>query len=254
LFVCSALAWIRLMIAALRSLWLWLTSGLLMLLWALYLALVWLFDRTPLRRRTARCFRNLGRGFALITPWRVLVRGQERIDASQTYVVVCNHQSLTDIPVIAHVRLDAKWFGKAELFRLPVIGWMMRMAGDIPVVRSNKRDAAKALLHCSKVLRQHCSVVFFPEGTRSPDGQVLPFNDGPFQLAIRERVPVLPIAVEGSGEALPKNTWLFGRGRDIHVGILEPVPVDGWTVDRVSELREVVRGRIVDEVNRLRQQ
>ena len=112
------------------------------------------------------------------------------MDPAQVYVIVSNHQSLADIPVITHLKLDTKWLAKAELFRVPVFGWMLRMAGDVPVERGDTRKAAKAMLQCARYLRQRCSVVFFPEGTRSRDGAVLPFNEGPFQLAIREQAPV----------------------------------------------------------------
>jgi 1-acyl-sn-glycerol-3-phosphate acyltransferase len=108
-------------------------------------------------------------------------------------------------------------------------------------------------LRCARYLRQHCSVVFFPEGTRSPDRRVLPFNEGPFQLAIREHIPILPLVVDGSGAALPRNSWIFGKTQDIYLRILEAVSVDGWDIKQVAALRDAVRQRIVDELDRLRQ-
>ena len=156
-------------------------SAALILLWLPVLGLVRLFDREPLRLRTASWFRRLGRAIARVNPWRLHITGSENIGAGQVYVVVSNHQSWADIPLISHLKLDTKWLGKAELFRLPVVGWMMRMAGDVPVERADRRKAAQALLQCARYLRQRVSVVFFPEGTRSRDGEVLPFNDGPFQ-------------------------------------------------------------------------
>jgi len=167
-------------------------------------------------------------------------------------VVVSNHQSLADIPVVSHLKLDTKWLGKAELFRLPVIGWMMHMAGDVPIERSDRRKAATAMLQCARYLRQRCSVVLFPEGTRSPDGRVLPFNQGPFQLAIREQVPILPLVVEGSGAALPRNSWVFRGDHDIYLRILDAVPVDGCDLSHVPSLRDTVRQKIVDELDRMR--
>ena len=178
---------------------------------------------------------------ARVNPWRLHISGRERVQPGQVYVIVSNHQSFADIPVVSHVNIDAKWLGKAEMFRVPLIGWMLRMAGDIPVARGDRRKSAQALLQCARYLRHGCSIVFFPEGTRSRDGQVLPFNEGPFQLAIRERVPVLPLVVEGTGDALPRNSWLFGGARDIHLRILEPVSVEGWTVKQSGELRDAVR-------------
>ena len=240
------------MLRYLRSLWIWTASGGLILLWAPLLAIVRLWDPDPRRLRTARFFRRLGPALARVNPWRVHVSGAENIRSGETYVVVSNHQSFADIPVIAHLKLDTKWLGKAEIFRVPILGWMLRTVGDVPVARSDPRNAAKALLQCARYLRQHCSVVFFPEGTRSPGGLVLPFNDGPFQLAIRERVPILPLVVAGSGDALPRDSWLFGPAHDIELRVLEPVSVGGWSTTQASVLGETVRQRIIAELDRLR--
>ena len=240
------------MIPILRSLWIWIASAALILLWAPLLGIIRLTDRDPCRRRTGRWFRRLGRAFAKVNPWRIHIRGREHLDPSQVYVIVSNHQSLADIPVITHLRLDTKWLAKAELFRLPVVGWMLRMAGDIPVERTDRGESAKAKIRCAYYLRRHCSVVLFPEGTRSRDGQILPFKAGPFRLAIHERVRILPLVVEGSGTALPRNTWIFGPPSDIHLQILEPVPADGWIAAGASALRDEVRRRMVDALDRVR--
>lgn len=223
-----------------------------MLVWLAVMSAVRLTDRDPLRLRTARCFRRLGRALAKVNPWRIHIAGSANLRPREAYVVVSNHQSLADIPLIAHLPLDAKWLGKATLFRIPVVGWMMRMAQDVPVERGDRRKAAQALLECARYLRRGCSVVFFPEGTRSPAGEVLPFNDGPFQLAIREQTPVVPVVVEGTGSALPRNTWVFGGVVDIHLRVLEPVPVADLTVKQTGELRDSVRRKIIDELDRLR--
>ncbi|HLY19556.1 MAG TPA: lysophospholipid acyltransferase family protein [Bryobacteraceae bacterium] len=236
----------------LRSIWIWTATAALILLWAPLLGIIRLSDPDPRRLRTGRWLRRLGRNIARVNPWRIHIAGREHLDPNQVYVIVSNHQSLADIPVITHLRLDTKWLAKAELFRFPVVGWMLRMAGDIRVERSDLREGAKAQLRCARYLRQHCSVVFFPEGTRSRDGQVLPFKDGPFRLAIRERVRVLPLVVEGSRTALPRNTWIFGPPSDIHLQILEPVSVDGWIRAGAPALRDEVRRRMVDALDRVR--
>jgi 1-acyl-sn-glycerol-3-phosphate acyltransferase len=240
------------MIRLLRSIWIWTASAALILFWTPLLGMVRLFDRDPMRLRTGRWFRRLGRCLATVNPCRIHISGLEKLNPKQVYVIVSNHQSLADIPVITHLKLNTKWLAKAELFRLPVVGWMLRMAGDVPVDRSDRRKGAKAMLQCARYLRQGCSVVFFPEGTRSPDGEVLPFNEGPFVLAIRERVPVLPLVVEGSGMALPKRSWIFGGTQDVYVRILDTVSVEGRNVKQSGELRDEVRRRIVDELDRLR--
>jgi 1-acyl-sn-glycerol-3-phosphate acyltransferase len=223
-----------------------------MTLWVPLLGVIRVFDREPRRLRTGRWFRRLGRVLARINPWRIHISGAEHVNPRLVYAIVSNHQSLADIPVIAYLKLDTKWLGKAELFRMPVIGWMARMAGDVPIERSDRRKGATAMLRCARYLREGCSVVFFPEGTRSPDGTVLPFQEGPFQLAIREQVPILPLVVEGSRTALPRNSWIFGTSQDIHLRILEAVSVEGWNIRQAPALRDAVRQQIVDELERLR--
>jgi 1-acyl-sn-glycerol-3-phosphate acyltransferase len=237
---------------ALRSIWLWAANAALMLAWTVIVTVVRVCDRDPLHRLTARAFRQLGPVMGRVNPWRVEVSGVENADPRQVYVIVSNHQSLADIPVITHLKLDTKWLGKAELFRVPLLGWMLRMAGDVPVERGEARKAAKAMLRCARYLREGCSVVFFPEGTRSRDGALLPFNEGPFQLAIREQVPVLPLVVEGSGAALPRNTWLFGGTLTIRLRVLPPVAVSGRNVKQTGALRDEVREMIAAELERLR--
>jgi 1-acyl-sn-glycerol-3-phosphate acyltransferase len=240
------------MIRLLRSVWIWTASAVLVLLWLPLLATVRLFDGERRRLRTGRWFRRLGRALAKVNPWRIHISGCENVIANHVYVIVSNHQSLADIPLIAHLRVDTKWLAKIELFRLPIVGWMLRMAGDVPIDRSDRHKSAKAMLQCARYLRHGCSVVFFPEGTRSPNGKVLPFNDGPFQLAIRERVPILPLVVEGSGSALSKTSWIFGDTQDVQLRILEAVSVDGWSTPQSPALRDAVRQRIVDELDLIR--
>ena len=235
----------------LQSCWMWVGSTVLVLAWTPVLAVVRLVDKTPERLRTARSFRHLGRLLARINPWRIQISGSENIVTDQVYVIVSNHQSVADIPVISHLKQDTKWLAKAELFRVPIFGWMLRMAGDISIERSNPRQAATALLKCAHYLRQRCSVVFFPEGTRSSDGELLAFNDGPFRLAIREQVPILPLVVHGSGLALPKGSPLIGGTEDIILRILKPVSVEGWTSKQASALRDAVHQCIADELCRL---
>lgn len=240
------------MFSALRSIYIWSASAILVLIWVPLMGIVRLFDRDPRRIKSARWLRRLGRLFTKVNPWRIHTTGLEHLDPTQTYVVVSNHQSLADIPILCHIRIDAKWMAKVELFRMPIVGTLLRMAGDIPVDRTDMRKAARSLMDCARVLRQGCSVVFFPEGTRSLDGQVLPFNDGPFLLAIRERKPILPLVVEGSGSALPRHSWIFSKAQDIQLRVLEPILSDGFNTKQTAELRGLVRQRIVDELNRLR--
>ena len=141
------------MMATLRSIWVWFSITVLILLWLPLLALVRLFDRDPAHYHTGRWFRRLGAAMTVINPvWRVRVSGEKIEDPRRPYVVVSNHQSNVDIPVISRLPWDMKWVAKAELFKLPIVGWMMRMADDIPVDRRSKTSRARVLVKAGRCL------------------------------------------------------------------------------------------------------
>jgi len=237
------------MIASLRSIWIWTSVLLLIVIWVPWLAIIRLFDRDPVRYRTGRWFRRLGVAMTKVNPtWNLLVSGVPIANPRNPYVVVSNHQSLADIPLISHLPWEMKWVAKKELFKLPFIGWMLRLAGDIPLDRQDRRSGARMLMSAARYLSMHCSVIFFAEGTRSPNGQVGRFNDGAFALAVKARVPILPVVVEGSRDCLPKRSWKFGPAQTIRVAVLAPVETAGMTKEDIPNLRDHVRGVIMNQV------
>lgn len=233
----------------LRSLWAWSAVTLLIFLWLPFLAMVRLFDRDPAHYRTGYVFRRLGWLMTKVNPaWRVRVSGYTVEDPRRPFVVVSNHQSLADIPVISCLPWEMKWVAKTELFRIPFVGWMMRLAGDIEVNRADPKSRTRVLLNVRRTLQAKCSVMFFPEGTRSRDGALLPFNEGAFLLAIKEQVPVLPVVVDGTQNALPKNSWRFGEADDIRVKVLHPIKTEGMATSEAGRLSKEVRAKIVAEL------
>ncbi|MEM1118647.1 MAG: lysophospholipid acyltransferase family protein, partial [Bacteroidota bacterium] len=155
------------------------------------------FDRTPARVRTGRAFREMGSWIPRVNPfWSVEVGGVAPATLSHPFVVVSNHQSLGDIPVVSLLPWEMKWVGKKSLFEIPVLGWLMKLAEDIPVDRTDPQSRATVLTRARRVLEKGCSVMFFAEGTRSRDGRLKRFHDGAFRLAIDAGVPVLPVAVD----------------------------------------------------------
>jgi 1-acyl-sn-glycerol-3-phosphate acyltransferase len=229
------------------SLWAWLVLVLCILIWFPVMVVLLLvtgpFDRG--RYIVGYVFRRIGPAMATLNPlWRFRYSGTMPQNPRQPYVVVSNHESFADILLISHLPWEMKWLSKAELFRIPIMGWMMWLAGDIPVKRGFGPSAVEAMERCRKALRQRVSVMIFPEGTRSKTAELLPFKDGAFRLAIEAGVPILPLALSGTGTALPKHGWRFGRSA-AHLRVLEPVDTAGLTLADVPALKARIRDLIV---------
>jgi 1-acyl-sn-glycerol-3-phosphate acyltransferase len=228
------------------SLWIWIVTGLLTVVWLPWLALVWLFTapRDPGRYVVGRWFRRAAVTAVALNPlWKFRTSGVRIGDPRRPYVAVANHESFADIFLISHLPWEMKWLSKEAIFRIPFMGWMMKLAGDIEVRRGEARSRAEALEQCRDRLLKRVSVMIMPEGTRSPDGRLLPFKDGAFRLAVELGLPILPIAVAGTRDAMPKGSLLFNRAV-AEARVLEPVETAGLSLDDVPALRERVRGMI----------
>lgn len=210
-------------------------------------------DRDPGRRIRGRWMRRFGRWTSGASPlWRFSVGGEGPPDIlSRGYVVVSNHESTSDPFLLSHLPWDMRWVSKEDLFRLPLIGFLLRCGGDIPLRRGDRASVLEMLAECRRTLAAGVPVMLFPEGTRSPDGQLLPFKDGAFALAVAAGVPVLPLAVSGTRQCRPKGSLWFGDA-EARVAILDPVPTEGLGMADVPRLREQVREEIATAVERLR--
>jgi 1-acyl-sn-glycerol-3-phosphate acyltransferase len=230
------------------SIWTWLILVSCVVLWLPLMALVRLvtapFDRG--RYAVGYLFRQIPVVVAAVNPlWRFRRAGTMPSDPRRPYVVVSNHESFVDILLISHLPWEMKWLSKAELFRIPVLGWLMWLAGDIPIKRGFGPSAVEAIAKCREALANRVSVMIFPEGTRSTTADLLPFKDGAFRLAIDAGVPVLPLALYGTSTALRKHDWRFGRSTAV-VRVLDPIDTAGLTPDDVPALKERVRSAIVE--------
>lgn len=176
--------------------------------------------------------------------WRVHTNHRDRIDPDTTYVMVANHLSLLDILVLFRLFTHYSWVSKVENFKVPVIGWNMRLNGYIPLVRGDKASAAVMMEQCRATLRRGTSIMMFPEGTRSKDGQLRDFKPGAFQLALECQVPILPIVISGTGNALPKRGFVLQGKHDIGITVLEPIPYEQFAGQDPRELAEHVRAII----------
>jgi 1-acyl-sn-glycerol-3-phosphate acyltransferase len=218
------------------------------------LLVVALFTRAdPVCRRRGQWMRRFGRLTGACTPlWRFAIEGTrpESID-TRPFVVVSNHLSTADPFLLAWVPWDMRWVAKEEIFKLPLIGWLMRLGGDIPL-RRGKRDSVKQMLEeCRRTLQNGLPVMFFPEGSRSKDGALGPFKDGAFQLAIETQVPVLPVAIAGTRQCRPKGSLWFGEAC-ARARVLAPLSTKGMTLDDLPALRDKAREIIQRESERLR--
>lgn len=173
--------------------------------------------------------------------WPVQVRGREHVQRGATYVMVANHLSLLDILVMFRLFRHFTWVSKAENFKVPLVGWNMHLNAYIPLQRGDRESAATMLATAEADLRDGISVMIFPEGTRSRDGKLKPFKSGAFELATRTGLPVLPIVVAGTGDALPARGFVLRGRHPITLTVLPPIPAEGRDAD---ELRDLARAAI----------
>ena len=152
----------------------------------------------------------------------VSVEGEEHLNHQNPYILVCNHQSIADIIVALHLKHPFKFIAKKELFWIPFLGWSMQLAGYIPLVRGNQLSGKQALEKAKSYIQRGTSVLFFPEGTRSPDGEIHSFKAGAFKLAAETNVPVLPMVIDGTYNFIPKGTRIFSRTVKVKLTVLEP--------------------------------
>ncbi|MEM8884939.1 MAG: lysophospholipid acyltransferase family protein [Planctomycetota bacterium] len=178
-----------------------------------FMGTVALFSYLFGHRYGALCTRYWARSILWILGIRADVSGREHV-GSGPYVVVANHSSMLDIPVLAaHVPVIFHFVSRPFFFKVPFMGWGMTAAGHISIERGNAREAAKTLEGFTKRFEKGMSVCLFPEGTRSPDGTVQRYKRGPFLSAVDNEVPILPVALGGVAARLPKGRKLPHPGR-----------------------------------------
>lgn len=176
--------------------------------------------------------------------WKVHIEGREKIRHDATYVVVSNHQSMVDILLGYRLFFHFKWIAKAELFMVPFIGWNMLLNRYVFVRRGDRQSILDMMKKAESHLKRGNSIFIYPEGTRSEDGTVYKFKSGAFTLAKRVGVPVLPIAISGSTNALPKGE-LFIRGKHyIRVKVMDEIPVEVVAETSARDLAAMVENEI----------
>jgi len=240
----------------LKSLWVWLSSITFVIL-AFPVALVlWLLALAFDRRRLMNNRWMVIQGIVLtkMSPfWKVIVDGREKLDQKQAYIIIPNHQSLLDIVFFNMLRHRLRWVSKIEIFRVPLVGWEMKMVKYIELIRGNKASVVKMMEKCVESLQDGISVVIFPEGTRSLTGAIGKFKTGAFQLAVKTDKPLLPVLIDGTGEIMPKKGGVIFRNRRIvRIRVLDPIFPGQFGTGDPEELATRVQSMMVTAMNQLR--
>jgi len=188
------------------------------------------------------CARTWSRLILVTTGVRVDVAGLERLDPNRAYVFVSNHQSIYDIPILfAALPFQLRIIAKQSLGRIPFLGWHLHRAGHLLVDR--QRPGASVLKKMSRLVGERHSLIVFPEGTRSIDGQVGTFKAGSFVLAVGAAIPIVPISIAGSSRVMRKGQLMVCPA-DVTVTLHPPVPVAerrDAVRELASQVREIVR-------------
>lgn len=214
-------------------------------------ALIWLitfpFDRRGWVLHKFTCFwANM---FTWPNPhWNVTIENIEKAKPRNVArIIVSNHLSMVDIPVLFRTWLHFKWVSKSENFKIPFVGWNMRLNRHIELDRGSNKSNARMMRACEATLASGSSVFIFPEGTRSANGRVSGFKRGAFELAKRTGAPILPIVIDGSAQALPKKGVVLRGFHRIKVRLLDPIEPESFAEESVEALTDRVRGLIRTE-------
>lgn len=176
----------------------------------------------------------------------VIAEGLEQIPRNQPLIYASNHSSMFDIwALLATLPGSVRFVAKQELFKIPLLGRAMRAAGHIAIDRAARKKAFEAYAEAARTIREGVSsIVVFPEGTRSRTGELLPFKNAPFGLAIASQVPIVPVYVHHTFEILPKGAWRL-RSRPIRLLVGKPIATAGLQPGDRERLRDEVRAAMV---------
>ncbi len=222
----------------LRTLFVWSCIVIATLVLGVFAFLTYPFDR---RGRVGHYYARLWGKIALLANRvKVRVEGLEHLNGKGPYIFMSNHQGYYDIfTLLSHLPYQFKWLAKKELFSVPILGWTMAAVGYIRIDRGGTRDTVRAMDEAAQKIQEGMSVVIFPEGSRSPDGSIQPFKKGGFTLAIKSKVPIVPIAISGSRDIMPKDKLTVTTG-EIRMFVGHPIEIQHYSLkDRESLMRKV---------------
>ncbi len=183
----------------------------------------------------------------VIPTWSVRIIDRHKLSIQKNYVMVSNHQSQLDILVLYRLFFPFRWVSKAEVF-LSFIGWNMVLNGYIKLKRGDRESVRTMMDECETLLKKNISVFFFPEGTRSLDGFLRPFKPGAFILAKNAQVPIQPVVLNHTKDALPKNSLVIKGRQAMEVKVLNEIPFSTFRDMEPQDIADMVREKIAAHV------
>ena len=197
--------------------------------------------------------RAWARSILWVSRVKVEVNGLENLPLDAPCILMPIHQSNFDIPVLlGRLPIQFRWLAKAELFKIPIFGRGMRGCGYISIDRSNRKSAFRSLADAAQRIRDGASVLIFPEGTRSRDGEIGAFKKGGFVLTVDAGVPIVPIIIYGTRAIMPKGSFLLKPG-DAYMEILPPIASSGYTRETKDQLIMDIRETLLTAFDRVRE-
>lgn len=182
--------------------------------------------------------------------WKTTIKGKEKIDRKSVYIMVSNHQSGADIMVLYKTHATFKWVSKKSLFFYPFIGWNMWLNRYIPIERTRGKSKLHMMDKSEKAVRAGNSLMLFPEGTRSRDGNLQPFKSGAFRIALETKTPILPIVIKGTFDAIRKGSLIINKNYHLEAVILDPLPYSAYKDLKPNEIAARVHDIIQAEINK----
>jgi 1-acyl-sn-glycerol-3-phosphate acyltransferase len=174
------------------------------------------------------------------------VTGLDKIDTSKPYVYAVNHASALDIPVLyVYLPFQFRIVFKKELLGYPIVGWHLKRSGQVCIDQQNPAKSIGSIRAALKSLKSGLPLVIFPEGGRTPDGEVKPFLPGAFFLAIKAQVDIVPVALVGTYELLPMDTYHI-KCRPLEMRVGQPISTAGYALRNMTELSDKVHKAVED--------
>jgi 1-acyl-sn-glycerol-3-phosphate acyltransferase len=238
------------------SLWVWSFIGLTLIVLVpvsfIVRILVFPIDKKLSSIRMLYCF--FSEVYIRINPlWKIRIEGSDKFNKKKVYVIISNHQSMLDIIAIQNLYRQFVWVSKAENFSYPVLGWIMKISGDIRLERDNPQSFARLVRNCEKKISEGSSIIIFPEGTRSSNGEINRFKEGAFRIAQLAKVSILPIIIDGTWNVLPKKGFIMKISSTMMVRILDEIPFESFQDESPRQLADKCKQIMSYELAGIRQ-